>query len=226
MTRLLTAGVWILVGLAAGWGIRRLSLWLARREGLESGGRPYQVLGPVILTGVLFGAFAYELGPQPVLLVRSLWIVVLVQIIFFDLEHRLILDRVSVPAMVAALALGFLDLSRSGVPHLDVRMGVEHLLSGLGAGLLFLLLALIGSAIFHAEAMGMGDVKLALLMGLMLGIRRPELATLRAIFYGVLLAGLISLVIILVRRGGRGQTLAYGPYLALGALIVLYQMAE
>jgi len=89
--------------------------------------------------------------------------------------------------------------------------------TGLGAGVLFLLLAVVGSAIFKAEALGFGDVKLALFMGLLLG----PLPTIQAMFYGVFLAGVVSIFLI-VRYRTMKQTIAYGPYLAAGALIVLY----
>ena len=91
------------------------------------------------------------------------------------------------------------------------------IVAGLGAGLLFLLLALAGSAIFKAEALGFGDVKLAAFMGLLLG----PLPTVQALFYGVFMAGVVSVGMIVWRRSTKG-TLAYGPYLAAGALIVLY----
>jgi leader peptidase (prepilin peptidase)/N-methyltransferase len=87
---------------------------------------------------------------------------------------------------------------------------------GVAAGVLFLILALAGQAIFKAEALGFGDVKLAAFMGLMLGW--PY--TFSAIFYGVLIAGLVSIGVIVWRRSMKG-TIAYGPYLAAGALILL-----
>ena len=75
-----------------------------------------------------------------------------------------------------------------------------------------MLLALAGSAIFKAEALGFGDVKLAAFMGLLLG----PLPTIQALFYGVFLAGVVSIGMIVWRRSLKG-TLAYGPYLAAGA---------
>jgi leader peptidase (prepilin peptidase)/N-methyltransferase len=72
-------------------------------------------------------------------------------------------------------------------------------------------------AIFKAEALGFGDVKLALFMGLLVGW--PYIV--QAVFYGVLLAGVASIVVIIRNRSLKG-TIAYGPYLAAGALIVLY----
>jgi prepilin signal peptidase PulO-like enzyme (type II secretory pathway) len=91
----------------------------------------------------------------------------------------------------------------------------------LAAGLLFLLLALAGSAIFKAEALGFGDVKLALFMGLLLG----PLPTITALFYGVFLAGVVSVGVIIWHRSLKGS-IAYGPYLAAGALIVLFQLGR
>jgi prepilin signal peptidase PulO-like enzyme (type II secretory pathway) len=203
---ILMAAGWALAGAAGGWLVRWGSVRLAALEGLEPGHLPWQVFGPPVLTGVLFGIFAFHFGISPTLLIRSLFILVLVQVIFFDFEHRLILDRVIFPAMVLALVV-----SLFGHPW---WAGIA---AGLGAGLLFLLLALAGSAIFKAEALGFGDVKLAAFMGLLLG----PLPTLQALFYGVFLAGVASVGMIIWRRSLKG-TLAYGPYLAAGALIVLY----
>jgi prepilin signal peptidase PulO-like enzyme (type II secretory pathway) len=131
-----------------------------------------------------------------------------VQVIFFDFEHRLILDRVMFPSMVLALVV-----SLFGKPW---WAGIA---TGLAAGLLFLLIAVVGAAIFKAEALGFGDVKLALFMGLLLG----PLPTVQALFYGVFLAGMVSVVIILWHRSLKG-TIAYGPYLAAGALVMLFQL--
>jgi len=137
-------------------------------------------------------------------------VLVLVQVIFFDFEHRLILDRVMFPSMAVALVVSlFKDPWWAGIA------------TGLGAGLLFLGLALAGSAIFKAEALGFGDVKLAVFMGLLLG----PLPTVQAVFYGVFMAGVVSIGIIVWHRSLKG-TLAYGPYLAAGALIVLWLLPQ
>jgi prepilin signal peptidase PulO-like enzyme (type II secretory pathway) len=197
---------WAAVGGAAGWVVRWGSVRLAVLEKLEPGHRGWQVYGPPILMALVFGVFAFHFGIAPALFIRSLFILVLVQVIFFDFEHRLILDRIMFPAMAVALLVSlFKDPWWAG------------LAAGLGAGFLFLLLALAGSAIFKAEALGFGDVKLAAFMGLLLG----PLPTVQAIFYGVFLAGVVSVGMIVWRRSLKG-TLAYGPYLAAGALIVLY----
>lgn len=205
MSPYLVAVAWAIVGAGAGWFARRGSVRLARLEGLEPGHKPWQVYGPPLLSAILFAVFAFAIPSFPLLLLRSLFVLVLVQVIFFDLEHRLILDRVMFPAIAVALVV-----SLFGRPW---WVGIA---TGLGAGVAFLLLGLLGSAIFKQEAMGFGDVKLVVFIGLLLGW--PQ--TLTGIFYGVVLAGVASIGVIILNRSMRG-TIAYGPYLAAGALIVL-----
>jgi len=208
VTVLLALG-WGVLGAAAGWAVRWGSVRLARLEELEPGNQPWQVYGPVILSAALFAAFALRVSPLPLLALRSLFVLVLVQVIFFDFEHRLILDRVMFPSMVLALVVSLFG-----------RPWWAGIATGLAAGLLFLLIAVVGAAIFKAEALGFGDVKLALFMGLLLG----PLPTVQALFYGVFLAGMVSIAIIVWRRSMKG-TIAYGPYLAAGALITLFQLS-
>jgi len=95
----------------------------------------------------------------------------------------------------------------------------DALAMGVAAGLLFLIIALVGAAIFKSEAMGFGDVKLAFFIGLLLGW--PY--TFTALFYGVVLAAVGAVVFIVSHRSMKG-TIAYGPYLALGTMLLLLQL--
>jgi prepilin signal peptidase PulO-like enzyme (type II secretory pathway) len=209
------AVLWAIVGAAGGWLARWGSVKLARLEGLEPGNKRWQVYGPPILGAIVFAVFALAITPFPLLVVRSLFGLVLVQVIFFDFEHRLILDRVVFPAMALALLVTLSPLvsSRAGLWAQPWWMGI---VMGLIAGALFLLLAFLGRSIFKAEALGFGDVKLALFMGLLLGW--PY--TFTALFYGAFLA-VIGVVVFAIRNRSLKGTIAYGPYLAAGALIML-----
>ena len=211
MTQVLLLPVgWAVVGAAAGWLMRWGSVRLALLEELVPGNKRWQVFGPPIVSAILFGLFATEPMTFQLLALRSVFVLVLVQVIFFDFEHRLILDRVMFPAMALALIVSLFN-----------HPWWAGIATGLVAGLLFLLLALVGSVIFKAEALGFGDVKFALFMGLLLG----PLPTIQALFYGVLLAGVVSVGYIVWHRSMKG-TIAYGPYLAAGALIVLFQLGR
>jgi prepilin signal peptidase PulO-like enzyme (type II secretory pathway) len=203
--------VWLVVGLAAGVGVRWLSVRLARWEHLEPGARRWQVYGPIFAAGALFALFAWRYGATPVLLIRSLWVAVLVQIIFFDFEHRLILDRVLVPSAAAALLLSLLT------PQLG---WVQALVTGVGAGLVFLAIAVVGGLVFKAEAMGLGDVKFSVLIGLIVGFP----AILSAVLSGVILAGVVAVGLVVLRVRTMKDSIAYGPFLAIGALLALYRL--
>ncbi len=208
MNNVLFALAWAVLGAAVGWLTRWGSVRLARLEGLEPGAEPWQVYGPPVLAALFFGVFAYDLGTAHlvVLVLRSIFVLVFVQVIFFDLEHRLILDRVIFPAMVlAAIASLFNQPWWAGIA------------TGLVAGLIFLLLSVGGSMLLKAEVLGFGDVKLAAFMGLVLGW--PWIVS--ALFYGVLLGAIAAVGVGIWKRSMRA-TFAYGPYLALGAVIVLY----
>jgi leader peptidase (prepilin peptidase)/N-methyltransferase len=209
------AVLWALLGAAGGWLVRWASVKLARLEGLDPGSKRWQVYGPPIVSAVLFAIFALVIPPFPLLVVRSIFVLVLVQVIFFDFEHRLILDRVIFPAMALALIVSLSPLvsSRLGLWQQAWWAGLAM---GFAAGLIFLLLALAGSTLFKAEALGFGDVKLAFFMGLLLGW--PY--TFTALFYGAFLA-VVGVIVFAIRNRSLRGTMAYGPYLAAGALIML-----
>ena len=211
LPNMVAGGVWLVVGLLVGWGVRWLSVRLARWENLEPGARPWQVYGPIAATGLLFGIFAWRFGATELLLIRSLWVVVLVQVIFFDLEHRLILDRVLVPSAVAALLLSLVT------PELD---WLQAVVTGVVTGLVFMAVAVLGGIVFKAEAMGLGDVKFSVLIGLMLGFP----AVLSAVLSGVILAGVVAIGLVLLRVRTMKDSIAYGPFLAMGALLALFRL--
>ena len=110
----------------------------------------------------------------------------------------------SAPAALVALAFSLLP----GTPTpLNALIG-----GALGLGI-FLILALISRG-----SLGMGDVKLAGVIGLMVGY--PDVTT--TLILGVILGGLAALYLIVVRRAGRKATMAYAPYLSLGAIYSLF----
>ena len=132
-------------------------------------------------------------------------ITVVIPAALIDLEHRIIPNRVVLPGAVVALALG-LALDPGGEP--------ERVIAALAAGG-FLLLA----ALAYPQGMGMGDVKLAAVMGLFLG-RAVGPAMLVALVAGVAVGAAI-----IARKGareGRKTAVPFGPFLALGAIVGVY----
>jgi leader peptidase (prepilin peptidase) / N-methyltransferase len=128
---------------------------------------------------------------------------VLVWLAAIDLESRLIPNRIVVPTAAAVLVVAF---------SLDASRGLEHSAAALGAGG-FLLLA----ASLRPGALGMGDVKLVVLLGALLGA-----AVLDALMIGFVLVAGVGLV--LVARHGRAaltRHLPLAPFLAAGAIVTL-----
>jgi leader peptidase (prepilin peptidase)/N-methyltransferase len=127
----------------------------------------------------------------------------LVWLAAIDLESRLIPNRIVLPAAAVVLGVAFV---------LDPALGVEHLVAAVAASA-FLLVA----AAVRPGALGMGDVKLALLLGALLGA-----AVLTALCIGFLLVAATGLV--QVARHGRSalkQQLPLAPFLAAGAIATL-----
>jgi leader peptidase (prepilin peptidase) / N-methyltransferase len=131
-------------------------------------------------------------------------VAVLVPVALIDYDHRIIPNKLTLPASIVAIGIG-LATRPAGVP--------EQLISGAAAGgfLLFFALA-------YPKGMGMGDVKLAAVLGLFLG-RSVAVAVLSAVLIGAIGGGLV-----MARVGvtaGRKTAVPFGPFLALGGVIAL-----
>jgi leader peptidase (prepilin peptidase)/N-methyltransferase len=132
-------------------------------------------------------------------------ILLVVPIALIDLEYRIIPNKLTALGAVLALAIG-LALDPAGEP--------ERLIAAAAAGGFFLL-----AALAYPGGMGMGDVKLAAMMGLFLG------AAVAAALLIALLAGVALGAVVIARKGardGRKTAVPFGPFLALGALVAVF----
>lgn len=121
-----------------------------------------------------------------------------------DLEHRIIPNRLVLAGLAGGAVLAPLW---GGVPLVQVATG--FLLAGGG----MLAIALLGRG-----GMGMGDVKLAAVIGLFLG---PALAAV-ALVVAFWVAGLISALLLILRRRGRKDMIPFGPFLGVGGLAAVF----
>jgi leader peptidase (prepilin peptidase)/N-methyltransferase len=129
---------------------------------------------------------------------------VLVPVALIDLDHRIIPNLITGPAAVLAIGIG-LATDPAGVP--------EQLIAGAAAAGFLLVFVLL-----YPRGMGMGDVKLAGVLGLFLG-RSVGVAILVA-----LLAGSLAGVAVMAKLGvekGRKTAVPFGPFLALGGVVAL-----
>lgn len=147
----------------------------------------------------------------PILLGMSGWrvllawgfLAVLISVAFIDLEHQIIPNKIVLPASVVGLAAAV---------ALNPEHWWEFLAGSLGAGAFLMVLALLWPG-----GMGLGDVKLALFMGAVLG-RYVAVA----LFFGFLLGGLVGVLLIASRLRGRRDRIPFGPFLALGSAVGLF----
>jgi leader peptidase (prepilin peptidase)/N-methyltransferase len=154
------------------------------------------------LTAVFVGASVLTFGFSAEAAVASFFCAALVAVSVVDLERRIIPNKIVMPAAATVLAAQTL-----------LFPSPEWALAALGASL-FLFLA----ALAYPAGMGMGDVKLALLLGAMLGRTVPV-----AMMIGMI-AALVPSIILLVRHGSaaRKMGIPFGPFLALGGIVGLF----
>lgn len=152
-----------------------------------------------LLTAVVFAAVVAVRGAELDLLAELPFAAVLIAVAGIDLEHHIIPNKILLPAAVWALV---------AVLIVDVSNLPELLIAGAGA-----FLALLLAALAYPAGMGMGDVKLAGVMGLYLGL--SVVPALLAAF----LAGAVVGVGIIAVTGDRKRGVPFGPFLALGGLV-------
>jgi len=156
-----------------------------------------------LLTGVLFAVVAAVHGLHAELAVELPFVAMLIAVADIDLEHRVVPNKILLPVAVWGVAASAV-----------VRTGAlpELLIAGAGA-FTFLLVA----ALIHPAGMGMGDVKLAGVMGLYLGVSVvPALLV-------AFLSGSIAGLGLMLHHGSRGRKkgVPFAPFLALGGVVGL-----
>ncbi len=139
----------------------------------------------------------------------SIYVVVLLLIIVVDLGWRRILNIIALPAAVLAL---FFSLTQ-GMPTFYLTI-----LGALLGFLFFYLLYWLGERVYGPGALGFGDVKLAMLLGAMLGLQH----ILFTLALGLMLAGVTAVILLITnRRYHLRSSLPYGAFLAAAGIIML-----
>jgi leader peptidase (prepilin peptidase) / N-methyltransferase len=177
--------------------------WLILRGRCRHCGAAISARYPLIeaFTGVAFAAVVLAVGVEGELALYLPFTALLIAVAAIDLEHRIVPNRLLAPAAVwAVVAWAVVDL--------------DFLPEALGAGVgafTFLLLA----ALAYPAGMGMGDVKLAGVMGLYLG-----LSVIPALLVAFLTGAVVGIAMI-ARQGAaaRKQGVPFAPFMALGGLV-------
>jgi leader peptidase (prepilin peptidase)/N-methyltransferase len=178
--------------------------WVLLRGRCRACGASIPVRYPLVelTTGLLVAGCVWKFGLSADAALASFFCAALVAVSATDLEHRIIPNRVVVPAAAVVL-----------LAQTALHPSVEWALAGFGASVF-----LFAAALAYPGGMGMGDVKLALLLGAMLG---------RTVPIGMMLgmvAALVPSVVLAVRHGARARKMGIplAPFLALGGVVALF----
>jgi leader peptidase (prepilin peptidase)/N-methyltransferase len=178
--------------------------WILLRGRCRHCGTRISPLYPAVelATALLVAACVYDFGLSGRMVVAAVFCAVLVAVTATDLTHRIIPNRIVIPAAAVIL-----------VAQTVLEPSPQWTLGALAAsGFLF------AAVLAYPAGMGMGDVKLALVMGAALGKTVPV-----ALMLGMLSA-LVPAVILLARHGSsaRKMGIPFGPFLALGSVVALF----
>lgn len=161
--------------------------------------------GGALLFLISYAAFDGQLGAA---LLGGLFSTMFFTLALTDMETRLLPNRIVYSGIVLAALFSW------GWPDTSI----VEVFAGGGVGILIAALLLLVSLPFGAEAFGMGDVKMIVLIGFIVGVP----SVLVAVVLGTLAAGIVAAVLLATGLRSRKDYIPHGPFLALGAVIALW----
>jgi leader peptidase (prepilin peptidase)/N-methyltransferase len=177
---------------------------------------PQRIFWVELATAVIFALLAWHYGLSVELGVMAFYASLFIIIFVVDLEQGLILNKVVYPSMVVALLLALLPqswLTQEIWLTQAIKPGIASAALGGAIGFgIFLLIAIVSRG-----GMGWGDVKLAALIGLATGFPLVFVAIIMA----AILGGIVAVALVIAKKRKRRQTIPFGPFLAVAAMITL-----
>lgn len=197
-------------------------LWLRGRCRYCNERIPARVVAVEAVMGALFAAIYFMLGWGAEALVVGAGVALLTAIAVIDLEHRLIPNRLVIPAVLVLAALApfwpELGIDRTlFFEQVHLSSLVNSLAAGVGAFVAFLAI----KAVYPA-GMGAGDVKMAGMLGLLVGY--PGIVV--ALWVAVVAGGVLAVGLLALGRRSRKDAMPFGPFLSAGGIFSLLVGAE
>lgn len=160
------------------------------------------------LTALCFAALFWKYALSREFLTYTVLVLFLIPISFIDLDKGLILNRLTIPGFILGICmvLGF-----------QVETWDRVLLGALAGGGVVFLIGVLGRLAFRKESLGMGDVKLLIMIGVYVGF--PGVVV--CLFLGVLAAAVFIVVQFISKKLRLGETIPFGPFIAVGSLVFL-----
>ncbi len=185
---------------------------------------PVRVLAVEALTGITFALAFWRFGFDPPFFITAFWSMVFILIIFIDMEHQLILNKVTYPCAVIAIIVLAVDTLFPDIGLLQnlkvfdnaTMIPVNPLVSGLlGGAIFFVFFTLV--FLVNPRGLGIGDIKLAGLIGLTTGFPLVFVG----MFTGIVFGGVVAVILLFLRRKGRKDIMPYGVFLGVGPIVAM-----
>lgn len=172
-------------------------------------------------TGAIFAYLVYRYGLSWELSLSIFYSLLLMILLVTDIEKMLIPNAITYPGLLMVLLLSAVIMLLHFRPPWSFLLPVEWLnnyllnaIAGCLTGFVLLLLVVIVSR----GGMALGDVKLAALMGFMVGFPM----VLVGLFVAVILGGLVAVVLLIAKRKGKKDPIPFGPFLCIGGMVAMF----
>lgn len=193
-------------------------LWLAGRCRYCRAPIPRRILGIEISLGALLPLLYWHYGLSAELGIIAYYLCLFIVLLVIDWERGLILNKIIYPSMVAAILIsiflpGSISVFMLGSSLVSLPPGIGQAAIGGAIGFgISLLVVLISKG-----GMGWGDVKMAALIGLVVGFPLVFFTLILA----AILGGLVAVALLLLKKKKRKEAIPFGPALAIAAIVTL-----
>jgi prepilin signal peptidase PulO-like enzyme (type II secretory pathway) len=173
--------------------------------------QPWHSAGIPLVNATVFGVMAASVPTGAVLPAYLVFAATMVTLTVTDLQTKLIPNRILAPATIAGVAL----LAAGGLVTREFAAIGHAAIGGLAYFAALFLLALIGRG-----ALGFGDVKMSFIIGVFTGY----LSLGSVIIAGVgafIIAGIVSVVLLVTRRSGRKDSIPFGPFMTTAGIMAI-----
>lgn len=169
-----------------------------------------------LLTAVVYLSLYFKYGISAEFIAFGFFMSILIAVFFIDLDHLIIPDGLVITGLIGG-ALLLIYHAFFGFSYFNNMVWWGPLVGMIGVPIILLVIAIVGSMVFGADAMGGGDVKLFAPIGLFLGWKMVLLA----LFASFVFSGIISIFLLAFKIKDRKDAIPFGPFIVLAVFAVM-----
>lgn len=170
----------------------------------------------MVITSIIYITLVYLFGVNITLFKYIILTPMLLISFCIDYKHQIIPNRLTLTMFETGLTFTFIEVISN--TSLGMNTFINNMLGMVVGGGIFLLITVIGGLIAGKEAMGFGDVKLMGALGLFVGW--PSIIIVSVIAF--LLAAIISIAILIIKKGNANEYIPFGPFIVISTFIVMF----